>query len=77
MKIAISFLKIGSEFQGIFSVALGLVEDVIKDKNNQISIIIDNSSFKNNLKSRFPDVEIIYLKNDRGQIIKKISIFTQ
>ena len=75
MKIAISFLKIGSEFQGIFSVALGLVEDVIKDKNNQISIIIDNSSFKNNLKSRFPDVEIIYLKNDRGQIIKKISIF--
>lgn len=75
MKIAISFLKIGSEFQGIFTHALGLVDDTIKDKNNEISIIIDKKSYKNILISRYPNVEIIYLKDHRFQFIQKISIF--
>ena len=75
MKIAISFLKIGSEFQGIFTHALGLVDDVIRDKNNEISIIIDKKSYQNILISRYPNVEIIYLKDRRSQFLQKISIF--
>ena len=75
MKIAISFLKIGSEFQGIFTHALGLVEDVIKDKDNRISIIIDNKAYQDTLLSRFPNVEVIYLENNGTKILQKISIF--
>ena len=46
MKVAISFLKIGSEFQGIFSHALGLVDDISSNKNNKVSLIVDKDKYK-------------------------------
>ena len=74
MKIAISFLKIGSKFQGIFSVGLAIIDDVMKNKNNQISVIIDDNSFKGIINSRFPNIEIIYLDNSKTNMLQKVSI---
>ncbi len=75
MKVAISFLKIGSEFQGIFSHALGLVDDISSNKNNKVSLIVDKDSYKKILSERFPNIPIFFIEKNSSTFFQKLSIF--
>ena len=75
MKIGVSFLKIGSEFQGIFTHAKGVVDDLLKYSSAEIILIIDDIKFKDILNNEYPNNKIIIIRRHKENLMRKLSIF--
>ena len=75
MKIGVSFLKIGSEFQGIFTHAKGVVDDLLKYSSAEIILIIDDIKFKDILNNEYPNNKIIIIRRHKENLMRKLSVF--